>query len=74
MKTRRERFEEVAAKRVQRILDYLDLLANCSNKKNYEYSDEDVRKMLKAIKEKIRFVESSFYQEVNKDNSNIFRF
>lgn len=74
MKTKRERFEEVAAKRVQKILDYLGLLANCSNKKNYEYSDEDVKKMLKAIKEKIRFVEGSFNQEVNKEISNKFRF
>lgn len=70
----RERFERVGAKRVQKVLDSLDLLSKCSNKKNYEYSDEDVKKMLRVIKDKVKFVENSFNQEVNKEGENKFRF
>ena len=32
--TKRQRFENVASNRVQRILDTLQLLQNCSNKNN----------------------------------------
>ena len=39
---KRERFEKVAANRVQRVIDTLGLLKNCSNRNNYEYSEQDV--------------------------------
>lgn len=41
--TKRERFENVASNRVQRILDTLQLLQNCSNKNNYEYTEKRCR-------------------------------
>lgn len=39
---KRKRFEKVAEKRVDKVLDGLRLLSNCSNKNNYEYSQEDI--------------------------------
>ena len=54
VKTKRERFVEIAGKRTNRIIDDLHLLGNCSNKNNYEYSDEDVRRMFAAIEEALR--------------------
>ena len=39
---KRQRFEKVASNRVQRILDTLQLLKNCSNRNNYEYNEADV--------------------------------
>lgn len=67
-KTKRERFETVASKRVQRILDDLDLLSNCANKNNYEYGDNDIQKMFHAIKEKLKNAEAIFTQKTNKKN------
>ena len=52
---KRQRFEKVAGNRVQRVLDTLQLLKNCSNRNNYEYSESDVEQMFseitKALKE-----------------------
>ncbi len=71
---RRVRFEKVAANRVQNILDYLDKLANCSNKNNYEYSDADVKRMFKEIKERLGHTESLFQGELKKSKKNTFTF
>jgi hypothetical protein len=72
--SRRERFEKVAARRTQKVLDYLDRLANCSNRSNYEYSDSDVRKMFSAIKEKLKNTEASFSNAIDHSAKNKFTF
>ncbi len=72
--TRRERFENVAARRTQKILDALDILGNCSNRTNYEYTDEDVRKMFSAIKDKMKSTESAFGSAINRSERNKFKF
>lgn len=72
--TRRMRFENVAAKRTQKILNYLDSLSKCANRTNYEYSDEDVKKMFKAIKDQINNCEGQFNNELKKNSKNQFKF
>jgi len=71
---RRERFERVAARRVRSILQYLDHLANCANRNNYDYSDADVRKMFGAIKEKVRTAEAAFNKELTRSQKDSFTF
>ena len=71
---RRERFENVAARRTQRILDFLDSLSNCSNRSNYEYTDEDIRKMFSAIREKVKNTEAAFGTAINRSEKNKFKF
>ena len=73
MKTKRERFETVAANRVQRIIGDLDLLTKCANKNNYEYNDDDVQKMFVAIKKKIKNAEEIFKHNLSK-GKNEFKF
>lgn len=72
-KTKRERFETVASTRVQNVLDGLEILSKCANKNNYEYYEGDVQKMFKAIKEKVKNVESVFSYKTNKKR-NAFSF
>lgn len=72
--SRRERFEKVAARRTQNILDSLDSLSKCSNRNNYDYSENDVRKMIKAIKEKLAQTENAFANEISKSSKNQFKF
>lgn len=74
MKSKRMRFEDVAGKRVQHIIDKLGLLGNCSNRNNYEYSEDDVRKMFSVIKEQLRQTESRFNEELNKKSKKTFKF
>lgn len=71
---KRKRFEKVASKRVQFIIDKLDLLGNCSSRSNYEYSEEDVKKMFVAIKDKLRQVEVLYKEEISKQNKEKFKF
>ena len=59
-KSKRERFIKVVELRVNRILDDLDKLGKCSSRKNYDYSDEDVRKIFSAIERKVKEIKSMF--------------
>jgi hypothetical protein len=74
MKSKRDRFEDVASKRVQYIIDKLELLGNCSNRNNYEYSEVDVRKMFSVIREQLRKTETRFTDEVSKKYRKTFKF
>ena len=56
----RLRFEKVATKRVQKLLDNLSSLSKCSNIYNYEYTKEDIDSMMKEIKSSVSITESIF--------------
>jgi len=71
--SRRDRFERVASKRVDRVIKDIQLLANCSNTNNYEYTSSDVEKMLKAIKAELKLLEASFSTGV-RDSDEGFKF
>ncbi|MDN5213261.1 hypothetical protein QQ020_14425 [Fulvivirgaceae bacterium BMA12] len=71
---RRTRFEKVAGNRVSNILKNLDSLEKCSNKNNYEYSQEDVKKMEKALKDKLNNILKSFSNEINRGKDVEFKF
>jgi len=75
-KSKRERFIEVGGSRVQMVLDKLDNLANCANKRNYEFNPKDIEKMFKAINEKIKLTKMKFDAELdsNGKEKKIFKF
>ena len=58
--TRRNRFVKIAEGRVNRILDGLDSLGKCSNRSNYEYSEEDIKKIFGEIDKKVRDIRTLF--------------
>jgi hypothetical protein len=72
--TKRGRFEAVAARRIQKLLDQLDILGNCANRANYEYNEEDIRKMFSAIENKTRHVKALFGNSISSDDKNKFKF
>jgi len=57
---KKDRFKNVAGRRVQKVLDDIESLSKCANRSTYEYSDEEVRKMLKAINEKVTLLKAAF--------------
>ncbi len=71
---RRERFEKVASNRVQKVIDYLNLLGNCANKNNYEYTKEDVDLMFKEINRSIKETRILYDKELNKTKKGGFSF
>lgn len=60
LKSKAERFKELAPKRTRMILKNLEVLGNCSNRGGYEYSEADILKIFGAIKKKIAEVEAKF--------------
>ena len=63
MNKRRDRFLRIAKKRTQRVIDNIESLSKCSNTSNYEYSKEDVNKMISAINKSIIKLKNSFETE-----------
>lgn len=64
--TKRQRFTKVATNRVQKIIDYLTLLQNCSNRNNYEYDEEDVAHMFDEISKALRDTKAVYANEMNR--------
>ncbi len=71
---KRLRFEKVAGSRVQRILDTLQLLKNCSNRNNYDYSETDVEQMFSEISKALRDSRSAYVGELNRVSKKGFTF
>lgn len=71
---KRERFEKVASKRVQRVLDTLELIQNCSNRNNYEYDQNDVDKMFSEISKALKDAQAAYAKELNKTKRQDFTF
>ncbi len=71
---KRQRFEKVAGNRVQKVLDTLQLLKNCSNRNNYEYSESDVELMFSEISKAIKDARSAYVNELHKTNKQGFTF
>lgn len=57
---KREKFERLAEKRTIAVLKKLDILANCANRNRYEYDEEDIEKIFKSIRKKVRETQSEF--------------
>ncbi|WP_317298275.1 hypothetical protein [Collinsella tanakaei] len=58
--TKRERFVRIAVARTNRIIDNMRLLGNCSSKSNYEYTDEDVKKIFNALEKELKQTKNRF--------------
>ena len=65
-KEKKERFNKVATNRVNKILDTLRLLGNCSNTSNYSYTDEEVDKIFSAIELELEEQKSKFKRKERK--------
>lgn len=74
LNVKQERFKTVAGRRVQKILDDLESLSNCANTSTYEYTEADVRKMLKAIGDKFALLKAAFEASNSKTNKQTFEF
>lgn len=65
--TRRQRFKRIAGARTNKILDMLKLLGNCSNTGNYEYSENDVKKIFNAIETEVKVSKAKFIKSTKKN-------
>jgi hypothetical protein len=58
--TKEERFKRVAERRVQRVLESVRSLSQCSNKRMYEWNDQQVKKIWSAIERELKLCKASF--------------
>lgn len=65
---KRERFTKVASARVTKIINYLGLLQNCSNRNNYAYDSDDVELMFSEINKALREAKAAYSNELNKQS------
>ena len=57
---RHSKFRDIGARRTEDLIHRIKLLSNLSNKSNYYYTDDEVSKMFRSIREELRKAESSF--------------
>lgn len=70
--SRRERFVRVAPRRVNKIINLLGVLGNCSNKQNYDYTDEDVEQIFGALERRLEEVQAMFLPDAKKRKKKMF--
>ena len=56
----RNKFKDLAEKRVIRTIKDLRLIGNLSNRSNYSYTEEDVRKIISALDKELRNLKRRF--------------
>jgi len=66
MNEKARKFRELAEKRVNNAIKQIQLIGNLSNKYNYEYTEEEVKKIINALKAEIRNLEIKFELSSNK--------
>ncbi len=62
LEDRSARFKRVAERRTEAILKAIRILGNCSNKSVYQYSDDEVTKIFRAIEESLRITKIRFHR------------
>ena len=60
METRKNRFNRIASKRTNEIIERLRILGNCSNRSTYEYTKEDVDKIFNTINQELKDTRAKF--------------
>ena len=66
----REKFVELANRRVSKTLHSIQLIGNLSNRSNYDYTEEDITKIFNALNSGLRACKKRFDLALNnKDNS-----
>lgn len=59
-KVKRDRFLKVAENRTNKIIKLFDLLGNCANKNNYEYTIKDIESIIDALENEMEVLKKKF--------------
>ena len=60
MRDKRRKFVDLAENRVNRAIRDIRLIGNLSNRSAYEYTDDDIKKMFKAIQKEMESAKGRF--------------
>jgi hypothetical protein len=68
----RQNFVKLAHARVNRAMKDIQLIGNLANRSNYDYSDEDVTKIFRALNDEISACRKRFELSKRKSNGSKF--
>lgn len=68
----RTKFVELAEKRVTRAIKDIRLIGNLSNRSNYSYGEEDVRKIIRTLRNELDALKARF-ETVGGSTEQIFK-
>jgi len=58
--SKEEAFRRLATKRTNAVLERIRVLGHCANPQLYEYSEQDVKKIFRAIEKELKIVKTRF--------------
>jgi len=58
--TKNDKFKRLAENRVNNALKYIDLLGNLANKSNYDYSENEYKKIIRTLRKSVDKLEGKF--------------
>lgn len=71
-RNKRQKFKELAEKRVTKALKDIKLVGNLANRANYEYDKSDAQKIVSALEKEVRIVKARF-EDTDSDQSVTFK-
>lgn len=60
MSAKRDNFIRLAEARVTRVIEAMRVIGNLSNKSNYEYNEEDVKKIINTLQTELTALKAQF--------------
>lgn len=60
VRDKRAKFVEIASRRVNRVIKEIRLISNLSNRSAYEYSEEDAKKIARALQKELDLMKARF--------------
>jgi hypothetical protein len=67
LETKRDAFKRLATKRTNAVIEKIRVLGHCANSWQYEYNEEDVRKIFKAIDSELKIAKAKFRSSAKSD-------
>ena len=64
---KRDAFKRLATKRTNALTEKIRILGHCANPWQYEYSEEDVRKIFRAVDSELKAVKAKFRNSTKSD-------
>lgn len=65
----RERFVELANKRVTKTIKDLRLVGNLANRRSYKYDDSDAKKIIRVLQQELDILKARFRGDQGDDDS-----
>jgi len=60
MNEKEERFIRIAENRTNKVINMIRLLGNCANRNNYQYTNEQVDRIFKAIEKELDIAKKKY--------------